>query len=92
MTMLVPVPLLVFGLVSLAADVSSCSGSSSHTMSEDVNAVNRFIAAACCADADERNRPVVVRLAEIIDFPIARKYPLPSIYSAGELGVAQRCS
>ena len=37
--------LLVFGLYSLAADVSSCSGSSSHTMSEDVSTVNRFISA-----------------------------------------------
>ena len=84
--LLVAGALLVFGLCSLAADVSSCLGSSSHTMSEDVSTVNRFISAVrAVRDAHELNRYVFVRqLADIMSFPLERWYPLPSINSARE--------
>ena len=61
-------PLLLLGAGSLAAQVDSCYESPDDA-ADDVSIVNRFIEAV--REGDE------TRLAEIIDFPLRRRYPLP---------------
>lgn len=77
---------LTFGVYSLSADVSACTGTDSAATSENVSTVNRFIAAVrAVRDADDRDRDdAVLKLANRIVFPLVRKYPLPSIRSVGE--------
>lgn len=61
-------PLLLLGAGSLSAQVDSCYESPDDA-ADDVSIVNRFIEAV--REGDE------TRLAEIIDFPLRRRYPLP---------------
>ncbi|MCY4375452.1 MAG: hypothetical protein OXC31_16950 [Spirochaetaceae bacterium] len=72
--------LFALGLLSPAADVSSCGGSFAAS-SEDVNAVNRFIRAVRALNESPDH---IARLAELIRFPLRREYPLPGIHSPFE--------
>ena len=83
-------PLLVLGIFSLTAEISSCSGST-----KDISKVNVFIAGVRdVRDAELEHgrhngytRHAVNKLAETIRFPLARSYPLPSIYSADDFEI-----
>ena len=76
--------LLAFGLVSPSADVSSCVERGYFAASEeDVKAVNRFIRIVrALSEYDSAEN--VGQLAELIRFPLKRKYPLHSIHSHEE--------
>lgn len=87
MTLLIAALLaLSFGLVPLAAQVTSCSaycdGSERNCVYkdagelEDTHIVNRFIRSVAAGDQGG--------LAEIVSFPLPRNYPLPSIQTAQE--------
>ena len=62
---------LLFGAVSLAAKVTSCGDPSAVSPGDDLSIVNRFIESV--RDGDK------TRIAEIMSFPMRRRYPLPSI-------------
>ena len=90
--MVAALPLLVFGVFAVSAEVSSCSGINSDTMREDVSIINRFIAAVRCevdggSGAECGDIP---SLDGIINFPLKRTYPLPGIKSAGEFRARYR--